>query len=272
MEARVGGASSNDDATPVFRMEVKGDGPMTERRFSDKEVALVLRRAIELEEASPSSDLPAARGMTLRELQDVAKEVGIATSLVTRAVAELSEKPEREPFSVLGPSTVKKEVRVIPGEASREDMGELMRVVDAEVAAQGTVVEALGAVRWTGNGRFLNTQVSVEPGDGETFLRVEERYSDQIRGPLHGVPTSWGLIIGLAVGLEGMSLALPVALVLAAVLGVLGWGIGDLVWRGVAASSGPRVTRLADRLTTEATRLLPPPSEQEDLGNRAPED
>ena len=42
-------------------------------------------------------------------------------------------------------STAKKEARVLPGEASRDDMGELMRVVDAEVAAQGTVVEALGA-------------------------------------------------------------------------------------------------------------------------------
>ena len=244
---------------------------MTERRFSDKEVALVLRRAIELEETSPSSDLPAARGLTLRELQDVAREAGIDTSLVTRAVAELSERPDREPFSVFGPSTVKKEVRVIPGEASREDMGELMRVVDAEVSAQGTVVEALGAVRWTGNGRFLNTQVSVEPGEGETFLRVEERYSDQVRGPLHGVPTAWGLIIGFAVGLEGLSLALPVALVVAVVLGVLGWGIGDLVWRGVAATSGPRVARLADHLTAEATRLLPAPGERDDPVDPAPE-
>ena len=136
-------------------------------------------------------------------------------------------------------------------------------MVDAEVSAQGTVVEALGAVRWTSNGRFLNTQVSVEPTDGETFLRVEERYSDTVRGPLHGVPTSWGLILGLAVGLDGMSLALPVALVLAVVLGILGWGIGDLAWRGVAASSGSRVRKLADRLTTEASHLLPPAPEEE---------
>ncbi len=231
---------------------------MTERRFSDKEVALVLRRAIELEEASPSSDLTAAGGLTLTEIQDVAREAGINPSLVTRAVAELSEKPELEPFSVFGPSTVRKEVRILPGEASREDMAELMRLVDGEVAAQGTVVEALGAVRWTSNGRFLNTQVSVEPTDGETFVRVEERYSDTVRGPIHGIPTAWGLIIGLAVGLEGMSLALPVALVVAVVIGMLGWGIGDLVWRGVAATSGPRVKRLADRLTSEGTRLLPP--------------
>jgi hypothetical protein len=244
---------------------------MTNRRFSDKEVALVLRRAIELEAASPSSEIQTTRGLTLEELRDVAREAGINPNLVTRAAAELSEKPELEPFSIGGPSPVKKEVRVLPGEASREDMGELMRVVDAEVAAQGTVVEALGAVRWTSNGRFLNTQVSLEPADGETLLRVEERYSETVRGPLHGIPTAWALIIGLAVGLEGLSLALPIALVVAAVLGMLGWGVGDLVWRGVAARSGTRVRLLADRLTTEADRLLPPAGGKEDGGgsNRA---
>ena len=40
--------------------------------------------------------------------------------------------------------------------------------------AQGTVVEALGAVRWTSNTRFLSTQVSVEPSGDDTLLRVEE--------------------------------------------------------------------------------------------------
>ena len=70
---------------------------MTERRFSDKEVALVLRRAIELEEVYPLSDLPAARGMTLLELQEVPREAGINPSLVTRAAEELSEKPIPSP-------------------------------------------------------------------------------------------------------------------------------------------------------------------------------
>lgn len=230
---------------------------MSERQFSEKEVALVLRRAVELEEASPTSGLPSGRGLTLKELQEIAGEAGINPTLVTQAVAELSEKPGLEPFSIGGPSTTKKEVRVLPGEASREDMGELMRIVDTEVAAQGTVVEALGAVRWSTSAWALNTQVSAEPGDGETLLRVEERYSESVRGPLHGIPASWGLVIGLGVSLESWGLALPVALVIAVAWGALGWITGDLIWRGVAAGSGKRVRRLADHLTTEATRLLP---------------
>jgi hypothetical protein len=229
---------------------------MTDRRLSEKEVALVLRRAVELEEASPSSDPHSARGLTLRELQEIAREAGINPSLVTQAVAELSEKPALEPFSIGGPSTTKREVRVLPGRVSREGMGELMRIVDAEVAAQGTVVEALGAVRWTSSSWFLNTQVSVEPTNGETLLRVEERYSDSVRGPLHGIPTFWGLILGLGISLGELGLALPVALVIAVAVAAIGWVSGDLIWRGVAAGSGKRVRGLADRLATEAPRLL----------------
>jgi hypothetical protein len=136
-----------------------------------------------------------------------------------------------------------------------------MRVVDQEVEAQGTVVEALGGVRWTSNTRFLSTQVSVEPSGEDTLLRVEERYSDTIRGPLHGVPASWGLILGLALGLEGLSLALPLVIVLTAITAMVGWGVGDLVWRGISARSRERVRGLTEHLTTEASRLLPAPAE-----------
>ena len=229
---------------------------MTDRRLSEKEVALVLRRAVELEEDSPSSNLPSARGLTLPELQEIAREAGINPNLVTQAVAELSEKPGLEPFSIGGPSTTKKEVRVLPGRLSREGMGELMRIVDQEVAAHGTVVEALGAVRWTSSGWLLNTQVSVEPTNGETLLRVEERYSDSVRGPLHGIPTFWGLILGLGLSLGEFGVALPVALVIAVAGAALGWLSGDLIWRGVAAGSGKRVSSLVDRLANEAPRLL----------------
>jgi hypothetical protein len=235
---------------------------LTEKRFTESEVALVLRRAVELEGTISNSDPPEARGLTLKELQDVALEAGIRPDLVSRAAAELETTPDLEPFSVAGPYTVKKEVRVLEGEATREEIGQLMRVVDGQVSAQGTVVEALGAVRWTSHGRFLSTQVSVEPADGETLLRVEERYSDSIRGPLHGIPAAWGLILGLALGLEVWGLVLPIALVLALVLGTAGWTVGNLVWRVVAARSGSRVARVADQLATEAEGLLPPPGER----------
>jgi hypothetical protein len=237
---------------------------MTERRFTDREIGLILKRAVELEEASPSTGVSSSRGLNLGELQEIAEEAGIDPVMVGRAVAEMEGRGGLEPLSIWGPSGVKREVRTVPGKMDPEEVGELMRMVDEEVEAQGTVVEALGGVRWTSNTRFLSTQVSVEPSGDDTLLRVEERYSDTIRGPLHGVPASWGLILGLALGLEGLSLTLPLVIVLTALTAMIGWGVGDVVWRGVSAGSRKRVRALTERLTTEASRLLPPPESEED--------
>ena len=237
---------------------------MTDRRFTDREIGLILKRAVELEESSPTKGLSIARGLSLTELQEIAREAGIDPGMVGRAVTELDGRRSLDSPSIGGPSTVRREVRTVPGKLSRESVGELVRVVDQEVEAQGTVVEALGGVRWTSNGRFLNTQVSVEPSGEDTVLRVEERYSEMVRGPLHGIPASWGLIFGLALGLEGLSLALPLVIILTAITAMVGWGVGDLVWRAVSAGSRARVHALTDRLTTEASRLLPSSTEQED--------
>lgn len=235
---------------------------MTERRFTDRQIGLILKRAVELEETSSSGSLPSARGLTLGELQEIAVEAGIDPGMVGRAAAEIEGRRGLDKPRPMGPPGARREVRLLPAPLPREAVGELMRVVDQEVEAQGTVVEALGAVRWTSNTRFLSTQVSVEPSGDDTLLRVEERYSDTVRGPLHGAPAGWGGMIGLVMGIEGLGLAWPLVIVLMATLAMVGWGVGDLVWRALSSGSEKRVAALTERLTSEASRMLPPPNEE----------
>jgi hypothetical protein len=42
---------------------------MTERRFTDREIGLILKRAVELEERPSSAGVSGGRGLNLRELQ-----------------------------------------------------------------------------------------------------------------------------------------------------------------------------------------------------------
>ena len=70
-------------------------------------------------------------------------------------------------------------------------------------------------------------------------------------------------MVGLLVGVEQLALAWPLVLVLMVVTGLIGWVTGDLIWRGVSAGSQKRVRALTERLTAEATRLLPPPGEED---------
>lgn len=231
---------------------------MSDRRFTDKEVALILRRASELEDSRGEGSAP-GRGLSLTDLQEIAAEAGINPDLIGRAVAELEDRRSLDPVSLLGPTTVSREVRAVPNTVSEDTLAELIRLIDQEVEDQGTLQEVLGAVRWTGKSRFLSTQVSLEPSDDETLVRVEERYADALRGMLHGIPASYGLILGLPIFLEGLNLGAPLSVVLAVATGAAGWALGDTIWRRLARKSRNRVGRLAEKLTMAASRALPPP-------------
>lgn len=237
---------------------------MTDRRFTDKEVALILRRASDLEKKSSSTALSQDGGLTLEELKEIAGEAGIDPSLVGRAAAELESPKGLENTSLLsGPGTVQREVRTIPGELSTEELAEIFRIVDTEVADQGTVVEALGNFRWTSKGRFVSTQVSLDPSQGETMVRVEERYNDAVRGVLHGIPASYGLVFGLAAVTEALSLGvLPESLILLGSIAT-GWGIGTSIWRLLSSRSRTRVQRLTEKLGLDGRALAPPDPDRE---------
>lgn len=229
---------------------------MTERRFTDKEVALILRRASDLEKKGSSPGPGSGRGLTLSDLKEIAAEAGIDPELVGRAVSEIqSAKGLRTGSLLAGPAPVQREVRAVPTELTKEDLAKLIRLVDDEVSDQGTVQDALGQVRWTSQGRILSTQVSLEPGEGETLMRVEERYHDALRGMLHGMPSTYGFMFGLVSAIEAFNLGVGpgAALTLAAAAG--GWAIGSSIWRGISSRSRKRVQELAEKLGIRAGEL-----------------
>jgi len=229
---------------------------MTDRRFTDKEVALILRRASDLEKRAPSTTVASGRGLTLSDLREIAAEAGIDPDLVSRAVTEMEGPRGLQTGSRLaGPGTVQREVRAVPGELSREELADLVRLVDEEVRDQGTVQEALGHVRWTSQGRVLSTQISLEPGGGETLMRVEERYNDALRGILHGLPAGYGFIFGLVGAMEGFNLAMGPGAAFVLASAAAGWGVGGAIWRGLSARSRSRVRRLAEKLGMRAREL-----------------
>ncbi len=225
---------------------------MAERRYTDRDVALILRRAAEIDRKS-TPDAP-VRGLSVGELQEIAGEVGINPEAVTRAAAEFEGRRGLEPATLLGPGLVRREIRGLGRELSRESLGELVRTVDQQISAQGSVSEALGSVRWSSSGRFLRHQVSFEPSRDETIVRVEERYEGQVRTMIHAIPTAYAAMIGLVLGIEGIGGAVP-GVLLALFFAALAWVVGGFIWGGVSRRSGRRAHELADTLVAEASRL-----------------
>ena len=197
--------------------------------------------------------------MSLAELREIAAEAGIDPRAVTRAASDLAAPAaSRAGAALLGQSPVVRRTAAVPARLEADALARLIDVVDAEMPAQGTVGEALGAVRWTSSNRFISRQVVVQPGDGETVMRVEERFTDRIRGVLHGLPAAYGGGIGLLVAAEAMAAGPASAVAMALGGAAAGLGLGRLIWNALRRGSRRRVEGLAQRLEEESSRILPP--------------
>lgn len=113
------------------------------RRFTDREVALVLKKASEIEESVGSG---AGGALSLEDLNEIAKEVGISPEAISQAVAGL-DRGGGVGAAVWGAPTVHRAAHAVAGELNEEAIARLIRLVDDRTDTAGAVSEALGSVR-----------------------------------------------------------------------------------------------------------------------------
>jgi hypothetical protein len=218
------------------------------RRFTDREVALVLKKASEIGEREGSGS---GGGLSLADLHEIAREVGISADAISEAVAGLARGSDRSAL-VRGSPLVRRSVHAVPGELSKEGIGRLVALIDEKTASAGTVAEALGSLRWTSSERFSSTQVSITPERGETTILVVEKATPQLRRILHLVPASWGLMLAGAVVAAPSAMGAAQAVGIAGLGAIVGLGAGRAVWSYLSGRAGARVERLAADLSREA--------------------
>ena len=168
---------------------------MSERRFSEEEVAEILKTAAEVQH-SDKSLLPLAEGMTLAQLEDIGREVGIAPEAMRHA-AQRFTKPDQPTRKFLGlPLGVGRTVE-LSRKLTDDEWEMLVANLRQTFEARG-VVKQEGSLRsWT-NG---NLQVFLEPTPGGQQLRMRT-----VKG------NAPGLIIGGAIMLSLASAAFLAAL------------------------------------------------------------
>jgi len=220
------------------------------RRFTDREVALVLRKASELDDEGQAT----GGGLSLEDLTEIAGEVGISGAAIERAVASLDRGREIGP-GLAGAPLVRKAAHAVPGELDREAIARLVSLIDERTDSAGSVSEALGSVRWTTSDRLRSTRVSITASGGETAIEVVEKAAPRLRRIFHALPMAWGaMLAGPVVGamqLSGASVAGAVVVAL-----IAGAGIGRTAWSVMSAQSAGRVRRLAEELA-DAAYLAP---------------
>jgi hypothetical protein len=198
--------------------------PMTERRFSEAEVAQIFERATSGHAVQATR---AVEGLTLAELESIGKEVGISAEQITRAALSLSTGEAKPTQSFLGMTTGVGHTVHLDRRLTDEEWERFIVEVRETFNARGTMTSQ-GSLRQWSNG---NLQVLLEPTEAGHRVRFRTVKGDapwtfsaglvastvsvigEVTAVLTGVAHDVGLVVSFGVlGAIGIGAAATTAL------------------------------------------------------------
>jgi hypothetical protein len=230
-------------------------GPSASRRFNEKEVALIIKRASELQQTETTAE--SSTGMSLAELEQVAREAGLDPELVRRAATDLDTRvTDQTPNPFLGAPTALRLDRTIDGEVPADEFEQLVLEIQRQLGQVGSAATIGRSLQWTvqsADRRRVSTrtmQVTISPRNGRTTIRIEERLGG-LAGGLFG-----GLMGGLGGGTGGLAAGIGLgvlhsgpafAAIWASVIGG-SYLLARTIYGRLARSRGEELQRLMSRL------------------------
>lgn len=223
-----------------------------ERRYDDREVALILKRVVELQarEGGPAD----ARSMSEREIEQVVGELGLSTDLVRRAAAELSVQESRNrPVWWLGGKTDLMFEDVVDGAIDEATLGEMLEVLRRHLGDPGELEVQGNARIWrTSESTTRRVHFSVVEHEDTTTLRLEETMPVDARVTVGGstvagwfggfmsvIPLKALVTKAVLLGALGPLMAVGVA---------VGWTVGRGLWKRRSGARERQLRRAFDEI------------------------
>ncbi len=177
---------------------------MSERRFNEEEVAQIFERAAEAQQVR-QQQLPSRQGMTLTELQEIGRQVGISGEELANAAKAIELRPQPTSRNFLG---------VPIGVGLSVDIGRKLSQEEWErfVADLRETFDARGVVRQEGNLRYWangNLQALLEPagtGDRVRLRTVKGDAALRIMGSVGFAALAVGAFVAQSIGVDVASL------------------------------------------------------------------
>jgi hypothetical protein len=225
-----------------------------ERRYSDAEVAQLLKRAASLQGTAPAGRVP--QGLTLAQLEEIAGEAQIDVARLRQAARELDTgvlRPASLAARAAGaPFRISVE-ETLPFEIDADELGTLVHGISDFTGESGKPTLVGRTFTWDAHrnsGRRMQVRVSV--GRGATHVRIEERYGEVAGGLFGGVLGGFGgasIGVGAALGSAAGAVLLPVGVVTG---GFLACRAGYRAW---VRGRGRSVAELCERIVADLTAL-----------------
>jgi hypothetical protein len=220
---------------------------MSERRYSDDEVALILRKATETAASTaPGRD---ADGLTLEDLKGIGREVGIDAAAIEAAARHVAVSRVQATGGFFGVSATPRYEATVSGEIPLEKLSEAVAAVRRAMGRQGVARAEFGGLEWQARDMFGGRYVSLQPSGGRTHVRVFGNFRDAafLSATLGGIPIGAvsAAIVGSTLKVLGLSALLGVGtLPVGVVAGVAG---ARLLWKRLVS----RETRALERTASE---------------------
>lgn len=228
------------------------DTNLPARRYDDKEIARLLKRATELQAREPQH--PEHDGMTLAELEAVAREAGIDPALLQQAASELDHEPEAGGWGPLlvGDRTNLVIERSFEGELDQAALEGLVPHVNIAADLTGNISSVGRTLNFSGGGQqsTRSIQVLVSSRDGRTTIRIEERYGQLVGALFGGIVGGGGVGMGVGVGAGVGAAAGSALLTVALPFGVIGltYSIARFSFKKVVARRRRALRKLVDQV------------------------
>jgi len=202
--------------------------PPPPRLYDDEDVARILERATELHREEPVTVSRGGGGISLEELEEIAREAGIDPRHLRRAAMEVgsgSGGPEERDWAwFLGDVPTIRFETTVRGEVQPHDFEGIVGAIRMEAgqAGQPNVLGRTLTWRAEANSDNRQTRLTVSARDGVTLVAVEERLQNLagaiFGGGVGGFGGGFGFGLGLPIGLEvigsaAAAVALPAAFV-----------------------------------------------------------
>lgn len=240
------------------------------RRYSDREIALILTRTAELQ-VTRAAESEVTAGLTQDDLEQIAREAGLDPRYVRMAIADLDGgRGTRESRWLGGASWIQLE-RAVTGEVPEREYEALVDLIQRTLGEAGQPSVLGRTLRWialTGvSGRHAlgrEIEVTIASRDGQTTISVHEKlraFATQLFTGFLAGGGSGGA--ALAAGLGGALLGSPVA---AVVFGVGAFAAAYATARTIFGRTSRRraeqlralIDRLSDHVASTAVSVTLP--------------
>jgi hypothetical protein len=143
------------------------DTPIDERKFTDREVREILKKAVE---KAPAHALARGDGLSLAELKEIGSEVGIDPARLDEAARDLVSEGSKRPNPVIGAPLILNFERRVEGEIDPDDAPQVLALIRRTMGQQGEASEIRGSLEWSVKGESGERFVTLTSKDGSTTV------------------------------------------------------------------------------------------------------